>query len=72
MSLQFSLSAPKQKQQLEQMVEESETIEFRLQAVIKGFEEIQRLDSAEAKKNELAQQKLFTASLKKQLAELKP
>lgn len=69
--MNFSLPSSKQKQHLEMMIEESETVEFRLESTIKGLEDIQRSDSAEIKKSELAQQKLFTQSLQKQLSELK-
>lgn len=70
-SLLFSLPPSKQKQHLELMIEESEIAEFRIQSMVTGFRDIQRPDAMESKQSELAQQKLFTGSLKKQLAELK-
>lgn len=69
--MNFSLPSFKQKQHLEMMIEESETVEFRLESTIRGLGDIQRNDAAETKKSELAQQKLFTQSLQKQLSELK-
>lgn len=66
-----SLPVSKKRQHLELLIEDSETVEFRLESMVKGFNDIQQLEVAAAKERELGVQKTFTESLKRQLAELK-
>lgn len=65
-----SLPVGKQRHHLGLLIEESETVEFRISSMIQGFKDIGQAEAASTKEAELLAQKGFTSSLQKQLAEI--
>lgn len=67
----FSLPPQKQKASITLLIEDSETYESRFTSMARAFTDADMAEASEAEYVKLAKQKLITASLKKQLEELK-